>query len=130
MNNIKVSIMYDNMDYPISTIDEKYITCYPPKMSIKYLKEKFSITRKQAEYIYKNWRREYLKRYGLNELEYYGNILDIIVNLLNNSNNAELQEYLLNKYNIYYEKYEKLRIKEYKKNGENKKQTYCSMDWI
>lgn len=67
---------------------------------------------------------------GLNELEYYGNILDIIVNLLNNSNNAELQEYLLNKYNMYYGKYEELRIKEYKKNGENKKQTHSSMDWI
>lgn len=67
---------------------------------------------------------------GLNELKYYGNILDIIVNLLNNSNNAELQEYLLNKYNMYYEKYEELRIKEYKKNGENKKQTYSTMDWI
>lgn len=67
---------------------------------------------------------------GLNELEYYANILDIIVNLLNNSDNAEIQEYLLNKYNTYYGKYEKLRIKEYKKNGENKKQTYCPMDWI
>lgn len=67
---------------------------------------------------------------GLNELEYYGNILDIIVNLLNNSDNKELQEYLLNNYNTYYEKYEKLRIKEYKKNGENKKQTYSPMDWI
>lgn len=64
MNKIKVFVVYDNMDYPISATDEKYISCYPPKMSIKYLKEKFSINRKQAECIYKNWRRGYLKRYG------------------------------------------------------------------
>lgn len=64
MNKIKATVMYANVVYTISAFDEKYISCYPPKMSIKYIKEKFSITRKQAECIYKNWRREYLKRYG------------------------------------------------------------------
>lgn len=43
---------------------EQYIKCYPPKMAIKRLTEVFQINGIQAEYIYKNWRREYLKRYG------------------------------------------------------------------
>lgn len=60
-----------------------------------------------------------------NSIVYYENKLDMIIYLLNSTNDENIQMYLLDKYNECYSKYESL-IKEVKTN----EQTFTTMDWI
>ena len=58
-------------------------------------------------------------------ISYYENKLDMIIYLLNSTNDENIQMYLLDKYNECYSKYESL-LKEVKQN----EQTSITMDWI
>lgn len=60
-----------------------------------------------------------------NNIAYYENKLDMIIYLLNSTNDENIQMYLLDKYNECYSKYE-LLLKEVKLN----EQTFATMDWI
>lgn len=60
-----------------------------------------------------------------NNIKYYENKLDMIIYLLNSTNDENIQMYLLDKYNECYSKYE-LLIKEVKIN----EQAFTTMDWI
>lgn len=61
-------------------------------------------------------------------LSYYENKLDIIIYLLNSTDNENVKFYLIDEYNKCYSKYEKIRVKEVITNAKNN--TYSSMDWI
>lgn len=63
-----------------------------------------------------------------NTLSYYENKLDIIIYLLNSSDNENVKLYLIDEYNKCYSKYEKLRMKEVVKNAENN--THTTVDWV
>lgn len=58
-------------------------------------------------------------------IAYYENKLDMIIYLLNSTNDENIRMYLLDKYNECYLKYESL-LKEVKQN----EQTSTTMDWI
>lgn len=63
-----------------------------------------------------------------NTLSYYENKLDIIIYLLNSTDNENVKFYLIDEYNKCYSKYEKIRVKEVISNAKNN--THTSMDWI
>lgn len=40
---------------------QRFIICNEPKLSISQIKRKFKLTKTEAEQVYKEWRREYMK---------------------------------------------------------------------
>ena len=63
-----------------------------------------------------------------NDLSYYENKLDIIIYLLNSTDNEEVKNYLIDEYNKYYNDYEEIMLKEVYKIEES--HTSSTMDWI
>lgn len=63
-----------------------------------------------------------------NDLSYYENKLDIIVYLLNSTDDENVKFYLIDEYNKCYNKYEEIMLKEVYKIEES--DSSSSMDWI
>lgn len=61
-------------------------------------------------------------------ITYYENKLDIIINLLNSTNDEEVKNYLIDEYNKCYNIYEEIMLKEIYRNEES--YTSSPMDWI
>lgn len=40
---------------------ERFVACNEPKISILQIKRKFKLSKSEAEQVYKEWRREYMK---------------------------------------------------------------------
>ena len=62
----------------------------------------------------------------VNDLRYYGNKLDIIIYLLNSTDEEKVVEYLLDEYAKNYIEYERL----YNEQEREYKTSSSSMDWI
>lgn len=63
-----------------------------------------------------------------NDLSYYENKLDIIIYLLNSTDDEEVKNYLIDEYNKCYNVYEEIMLKEVYKIEES--YTPSTMDWI
>ena len=63
-----------------------------------------------------------------NDLSYYENKLDIIIYLLNSTDNEEVKNYLIDEYNKCYNVYEEIMLKEVYIIEESN--TSSTMDWI
>lgn len=63
-----------------------------------------------------------------NDLSYYENKLDIIIYLLNSTDDEEVKNYLIDEYNKCYNVYEEIMLKEVYRIEES--YTPSTMDWI
>ena len=62
------------------------------------------------------------------DITYYENKLDIIIYLLNSTDDEEVKNYLIDEYNKYYNIYEEIILKEVYRIEES--YTSSTMDWI
>ena len=62
------------------------------------------------------------------DLHYYENKLDMIIYLLNSTDDEEVKNYLIDEYNKYYNIYEEIMLKEVYRIEESN--TSSTMDWI
>ena len=108
---------------------EEYLIDNLPDASIVHIRRLFGITYNESVNYYKNWRKQFMSSdIKINSIEYYENQLDLIVFLLNSTNDDDVQQYLCSQYDNIYKKYDKLIMKRGDIN--EKKYTSTTMDWI